>query len=522
MRQIVARQRGLDHCGALRQFASLSEGFLLRTVAARMAAPDERRWRARFEALRSFQRRHAHTHVSLRWREDPRLGSWVSTQRQLERQGKLSPERRQELLDLGFEFRRRDAQWDGFFRRLSAFRRKHGHCDVPQRFSKDPRLGEWVSRQRRLFHRGMLSADKRSLLEKQGFTFKARDARWLQRCAQLADFRARNGHCRIPDDGTPLGRWSESLRDQSRAGALSPVRRQELEALGFCFEPGRARRDAFWDSMFARLARLGAQLGHLQVRPTQVADRRLRSWIAAQRHLHTTRRLLPERERRLRELGFSFNTKTDRWTARASELECFIRAHGPWVNPPRSGATLLLARWIDVQRTLAAKGELPERRRQALQALGFVWSLRAQRAQSADERALAALADHRARWGHLWISAKAPETRWLAEWAQRARDGFRTGRLNPTLEARLRRLSLPLDPEDVRWEQLFARLMSYRARHGGNPADHQTELGRWTAIQRQLGWAGELELDREQRLVALGAIDSAWLGVSLAVRAAIG
>lgn len=33
--------------------------------------------------------------------------------------------------------------WDESFKRLLAFREKHGHCRVPNRYKEDPRLGSW-------------------------------------------------------------------------------------------------------------------------------------------------------------------------------------------------------------------------------------------------------------------------------------------------------------------------------------------------------------------------------------------
>lgn len=38
--------------------------------------------------------------------------------------------------------------WMLQFENLKAFKRKHGHCNVPQKFPQDPRLGIWVNKQR--------------------------------------------------------------------------------------------------------------------------------------------------------------------------------------------------------------------------------------------------------------------------------------------------------------------------------------------------------------------------------------
>ena len=38
-----------------------------------------------------------------------------------------------------------DEKWDINIARLTAFKQKNGHCDVPKRYPKDPKLGRWVS-----------------------------------------------------------------------------------------------------------------------------------------------------------------------------------------------------------------------------------------------------------------------------------------------------------------------------------------------------------------------------------------
>jgi hypothetical protein len=41
------------------------------------------------------------------------------------------------------------SKWNQMFDRLVAFKDRHGHCLVPNRFHEDPALGAWVSTQRR-------------------------------------------------------------------------------------------------------------------------------------------------------------------------------------------------------------------------------------------------------------------------------------------------------------------------------------------------------------------------------------
>ena len=54
---------------------------------------------------------------------------------------------------------------------LKRFREEHGHCNVPQRYFKNPSLGAWVSQKRNDFKKGDLSEDRIARLEEIGFVW---------------------------------------------------------------------------------------------------------------------------------------------------------------------------------------------------------------------------------------------------------------------------------------------------------------------------------------------------------------
>jgi hypothetical protein len=47
---------------------------------------------------------------------------------------------------------RKDRTWEESFELLKGFKEEHGHCNVPDKYKEDPKLGKWVSKQR-LQHR---------------------------------------------------------------------------------------------------------------------------------------------------------------------------------------------------------------------------------------------------------------------------------------------------------------------------------------------------------------------------------
>jgi hypothetical protein len=90
-------------------------------------------------------------------------------------------------------------KWDDMLKRLLKFIGKTGHCLVPNRYPEDPRLGSWVSTQRRqykVYSSGpkkstSMTAERVSRLEEIGFQWSTKDPRhvpWDLRFDELLEF----------------------------------------------------------------------------------------------------------------------------------------------------------------------------------------------------------------------------------------------------------------------------------------------------------------------------------------------
>jgi hypothetical protein len=75
-------------------------------------------WEAHFRELIAFRKKHGHARVPVRFAGNPRLGFWLSNQRQTEARGKLLPERRAALRRVGVVFDIQEAQWNASFAAL--------------------------------------------------------------------------------------------------------------------------------------------------------------------------------------------------------------------------------------------------------------------------------------------------------------------------------------------------------------------------------------------------------------------
>ena len=125
-------------------------------------------WDASFAKLRAFKEDNGHCDVPQTHQE---LGSWVNKQRQDYKKARMAPKRAAELEALGFGWDPLVAAWDDNFGKLRAFKKEHGHCNVPQ---AHPELGTWVSIQRQFYKKCRMAPERVAKLEELGF-------RWLLR-----------------------------------------------------------------------------------------------------------------------------------------------------------------------------------------------------------------------------------------------------------------------------------------------------------------------------------------------------
>jgi hypothetical protein len=180
--------------------------------------------------------------------------------------GRLSEDRIGRLDELGFVWSLRD-DWEKHYEELKEYKNETGHCNVPARFSKNRRLGIWVSAQRQqskalqqnsepMTHgSARLSQERIDLLDNLGFTWtiRSRDSlgeSWNQRLQDLKAYKAAYGNCLVPSRYPPnpeLGVWVGTQRTQYRLylkakqgfdlgggyTAMTEDRIQLLEEIGF-------------------------------------------------------------------------------------------------------------------------------------------------------------------------------------------------------------------------------------------------------------------------------------------------
>jgi hypothetical protein len=265
-------------------------------------------WEEMYARLKQFKNREGHCNVPRSHEEDEaNLGPWVSQQRHLKTKEQLDPDRQKQLEEIGLEWMLFAAKWDEMYALLQQFKKREGHCNVPQSHTEDEaNLGKWVNKQRELKTKEQLDPARQKQLEKIGFEWVISPT-WVEMCALLQQFKKREGHCNVPqshtEDEANLGTWVTTQRQLKTKEQLDPDRKKRLEDIGFEW----ALLSAKWDEMYALLQQYKEREGHCNVPQSHTEDEgNLGKWVSLQRYVKRKERFDPDRQKQLEEIGFKW------------------------------------------------------------------------------------------------------------------------------------------------------------------------------------------------------------------------
>ena len=169
----------------------------------------------------------------------------------------------------------------------------------------------------------------------------------------LVKFKHHHGHCDVGlRHDLDLVLWIMGQREARGRGRLTDDQIRRLDGIGFAWEP----RDVYWDAMFDALAQFKQSYGHCNVPLKWPENPQLGRWSEYQRHSHRRGRLSEYRQRRLKTLGFEW----DSWESMFATLVQFKQQHGHCKVTHTSSKSMILAAWIIKQRLAQLRGQLNE------------------------------------------------------------------------------------------------------------------------------------------------------------------
>ena len=218
-------------------------------------------WQHRYELAVEYKREHGSLAVPAQYRTEDGiwLGSWLSRQKQMLREGKkLSAKRRAALKELfkGEKGRRlsapvppacsvREQNWLDNYQSARLYAEKKGSLLVPAGYVDENgfRLGVWISNLRAARKARpssfQVTPEHIALLDAIGMQWDAREAKWAGAFRRAEEYRAAHGDLLVPvnyktEDGFCLGDWVCRMRENYACAEkkLTAERIAKLEALG--------------------------------------------------------------------------------------------------------------------------------------------------------------------------------------------------------------------------------------------------------------------------------------------------
>eukprot|EP00956_Cyclotella_meneghiniana_P008269 scaffold11022_cov38-Cyclotella_meneghiniana.AAC.3 len=205
----------------------------------------EARWNEMYQQLVAFRKK--------RCQQTKKLGIWVSTQRKTYKSKKLIQDRINKLNDIGFVWEadcnvareeEYNERWNEMFKDLVDYKEKEGHCDVPQRYKQNKKLGKWVMTQRKSHKKKTLLQDRVAKLNDIGFVWEADcnvareevyNERWNEMFKDLVDYKEKHGNCNVPHiypENPSLGKWVCKQCVSYKNNMLSQDRIDKLQGRG--------------------------------------------------------------------------------------------------------------------------------------------------------------------------------------------------------------------------------------------------------------------------------------------------
>lgn len=429
----------------------------------------EEQWAHFYELLVAFKTEKGHCNVPVAYH--PPLAAWVYRQRH--KKQSLTPEQIEKLDGLGFEWANRSDEtksliinknikdffrksrrekWQIKFEQLKAHYEQNGHSDL--RPDDDPSLFNWARKQR--LDKDLLSIEQIEALNSLHFDWRLIRQRmqlpdykqpiadetpniseqdWERNFERLKFFYENFNPETLKRRDIALAQWAAWLRQCRRKQELNEEQIKQLDEIEFRWvvEKKNKRQVKNWDKYY-QLLQTYYQEHHTSEMPNEYDNAKLLVWIAKQRALFNRDELTTEQIEKLNAIGFTWVPKHEKWEERFEKLAEFYIQNGH-CNIPKNHK---LHKWVE---HLLKKPQLISLERQKrLQAMGFTWPYKP---NPEIDRQLDAFENFFKEHGHCNITIQNDPK--LYAWLVGQRSRYKSGRLQPYVVERLRKLGIELE-----------------------------------------------------------------------------
>ena len=262
--------------------------------------------------------------------------------------------------------------WELHFSLAEAFYTTHGHLRM-----SDPHLAGlagWLDRQRTLYAAGKLSPQRVEALERLNIIWDAGEHEWQIWYAEYQRWHRQQQQDPSQPTSADLRDWWTTQRALHREGKLPPGHKEQMDALGFDWQPLMTD----WTDGVEHAHAYRQQHGDLRVPSDFVCHDgyRLGEWLSDQRRAHRRGELSPAWIAELDQLGMVWDLREGRWSVGLAAARAYYNRRGH-LNVPNDFVDddgFPLGSWLSNRRSEHRRGQLSPARAAELNRLGMIWN----------------------------------------------------------------------------------------------------------------------------------------------------
>ena len=232
----------------------------------------------------------------------------------------------------------------------------------------------------------------------------------------------------------------------------------------------------------------------------------LGNWQAIQRNFFKTRKLSPDRIKRLEEIGFTWDIYEEKFEKGFQETLIYKSSMGNPNTPYgyKTAEGYQLGNWQAIQRQFYKKGKLSPERIKRLEDIGFKWDIYEEKFEKGFQETL--ICKKSIANPNVPALFKTPEGYELGKWQSHQRNSYKKEKLSPERIKRLEEIGFKWEIRDEQVEEQFKKglqeTLLYKESKGNPnaPQSYKTaegyRLSSWQSRQRRSYKKGKLSPDR--------------------------
>ena len=159
-----------------------------------------------------------------------------------------------------------------------------------------------------------------------------------------------------------------------------------------------------------------------------------------------------------------------------------------------------------MQRQLYSKRELPQKRIDLLESIGFVWDRREEQWMEMYQK----LVKYKTKYGSTYVPSDFEEDPKLATWARKQRWDYLKSKLSQNRLQLLKSIGFVWDRYKEIWMEMYQRLVNYKKKYGHTCVPfswkEDPKLANWVATQRSHYSKSKLSQKRTELLKSIGFV----------------